>query len=120
MIKKFGSLYAGHVDLDNLGLDGTPVNDRWLPDEQLLTAFEKETGAKLDIQYQTWSNYTTKLDTALLSGNAPDALELGNTQTAKYINAGSFVDLTSVKSQFDNSAQWTGERNCFSGGAFGS
>lgn len=70
------------------------------------TAFEKETGAKLNIEYQQWSNYTTKLDTALLSGNAPDALELGNTQTAKYINAGSFVDLTSVKGQFDNSAQW--------------
>ena len=30
MITKFGSLYAGHVDLDNLGLDGTPVNDRGL------------------------------------------------------------------------------------------
>ncbi len=43
MITKFGSLYAGHVDLDNLGLDGTPVNDRWLPDEQLLTAFDKAT-----------------------------------------------------------------------------
>jgi N,N'-diacetylchitobiose transport system substrate-binding protein len=70
------------------------------------TAFEKETGATLKIEYQTWSNYTTKLDTALLSGNAPDMLELGNTQTAKYINAGSFVDLTSVKSKFDNSANW--------------
>lgn len=70
------------------------------------SAFEKETGAKLNVEYQQWSNYTTKLDTALLSGNAPDALELGNTQTAKYINAGSFVDLTSVKGQFDNSAQW--------------
>jgi N,N'-diacetylchitobiose transport system substrate-binding protein len=70
------------------------------------TAFEKETGATLKVEYQTWSNYTTKLDTALLSGNAPDALELGNTQTAKYINAGSFVDLTSVKSKFDNSSSW--------------
>jgi N,N'-diacetylchitobiose transport system substrate-binding protein len=70
------------------------------------TAFEKETGATLKIEWQTWSNYTTKLDTALLSGNAPDALELGNTQTAKYINAGSFVDLTSVKDKFDNSANW--------------
>jgi alkanesulfonate monooxygenase SsuD/methylene tetrahydromethanopterin reductase-like flavin-dependent oxidoreductase (luciferase family) len=43
MIKTFGSLYAGHVDLDNEGLDGTPVNDRWLPDEQLVTAFDKAT-----------------------------------------------------------------------------
>lgn len=70
------------------------------------SAFEKETGATLKIEWQTWSNYGTKMDTALLSGNAPDALELGNTQTAKYINAGSFVDLTSVKGKFDNSSSW--------------
>ena len=41
MITKFGSLYAGHVDLDNLGFDGTPVNDRWLSDDQLATVFDK-------------------------------------------------------------------------------
>ncbi|MFJ5923345.1 extracellular solute-binding protein [Kitasatospora sp. NPDC092948] len=68
--------------------------------------FTAQTGAEVDIQWQTWTNYTTKLDTALLSGNAPDALEVGNTQAAKYIEAGSFVDLTSVKSQFDNSDKW--------------
>lgn len=68
--------------------------------------FKAQTGADVDIQWQTWTNYTTKLDTALLSGNGPDALELGNTQTAKYIEAGSFLDLTSVKGQFDNSDKW--------------
>jgi len=68
--------------------------------------FEEETGATLKIEWQTWTNYTTKLDTALLSGNAPDLIEAGNTQTAKYIEAGSFVDLTSVKGQFDNSDKW--------------
>jgi N,N'-diacetylchitobiose transport system substrate-binding protein len=68
--------------------------------------FTAETGAKVNIQWQTWTNYSTKLDTALLSGNAPDALELGNTQTAKYIAASSFVDLTSVKDKFDNSSSW--------------
>ena len=41
MITKFGYLYAGHVDLDDLGLGGTPVNDRWLPDEDLASAFDK-------------------------------------------------------------------------------
>jgi alkanesulfonate monooxygenase SsuD/methylene tetrahydromethanopterin reductase-like flavin-dependent oxidoreductase (luciferase family) len=41
MITRFGSLYAGHVDLDNIGLDGTPVNDRWLSDEHLATVFDK-------------------------------------------------------------------------------
>ena len=41
MITKFGTLYAGHVDLDDIGLAGIPVNDRWLPDDQLATVFEK-------------------------------------------------------------------------------
>ena len=41
MITRFGSLYAGHVDLDNIGFDGTPVNDRWLSDEHIATIFDK-------------------------------------------------------------------------------
>jgi alkanesulfonate monooxygenase SsuD/methylene tetrahydromethanopterin reductase-like flavin-dependent oxidoreductase (luciferase family) len=41
MITKFGSLYAGHVDLENIGLEGTPVNDRWLSDERLASVFDK-------------------------------------------------------------------------------
>lgn len=41
MITTFGSLYAGHVDLEDIGFDGTPVNDRWLTDEHLATVFEK-------------------------------------------------------------------------------
>src|ERR1700752_2649096 len=41
MIRKFGSLFAGHVDLDNEGLEGTPANDRWLTDEHLASVFPK-------------------------------------------------------------------------------
>ena len=43
MITKFGSLFAGHVDLKDIGLAGTPVNDRWLSDEHLATVFDKAT-----------------------------------------------------------------------------
>jgi alkanesulfonate monooxygenase SsuD/methylene tetrahydromethanopterin reductase-like flavin-dependent oxidoreductase (luciferase family) len=43
MITQFGSLYAGHVDLGDHGFGATPVNDRWLPDEQLATVFDKAT-----------------------------------------------------------------------------
>lgn len=39
MINNFGSLYAGHVDLGDLGLEATPVNDRWFSDERLATIF---------------------------------------------------------------------------------
>jgi alkanesulfonate monooxygenase SsuD/methylene tetrahydromethanopterin reductase-like flavin-dependent oxidoreductase (luciferase family) len=41
MITKFGSLYAGHVDLDDIGFEGTPVNERWLSDEHLASVFDK-------------------------------------------------------------------------------
>ena len=41
MITKIDSLYAGHVDLDNIGYAGTPANDRDFSDEYLLTAFDK-------------------------------------------------------------------------------
>src|SRR5437867_4343329 len=48
MITSFGSLFAGHVDLDDEGLEGTPVNERWLPDEYLASVFPKaEAIAKL-------------------------------------------------------------------------
>ncbi len=41
MITRFGSLFAGNVDLEDIGLDGTPANDRWLSDEHLATVFSK-------------------------------------------------------------------------------
>ena len=48
MITSWGSLFAGHVDLENIGYDGTPANERSLSDEHLATAFDKaEAIAKL-------------------------------------------------------------------------
>src|SRR6201996_1980073 len=41
MITKFDSLYAGHVDLDNIGYAGTPINDRLYDNAHLATALEK-------------------------------------------------------------------------------
>ena len=35
MIKRFGSLYAGHADMSEFGFDTTPVNDRSMTDEEL-------------------------------------------------------------------------------------
>src|SRR3954463_5704068 len=69
--------------------------------------FEKATGAKVRMQWQQWANYTTKLDSTFAGSTAiPDVVELGNTQTASYIAAGAFADLTSAKKQFENSATW--------------
>ena len=41
MITRFGHLCSGDVDLTDQGLEGPPINDRWLSDEHLATAFEK-------------------------------------------------------------------------------
>ncbi len=41
MITKFDSLFAGHVDMDNVGYGGIPVNDRIFPNEHLATVFDK-------------------------------------------------------------------------------
>ena len=41
MITKFDSLYAGHIDMDDVGYSGTAVNDRHFGNDQLAKAFDK-------------------------------------------------------------------------------
>ena len=59
MITKFGSLFAGHVDFDDMGFDATPVNERRLSDEKLATVFDKTEAIVLKMEelgYDTfWS-----------------------------------------------------------------
>ena len=40
MITNFGALYAGHVDLGDIGLEATALNDRNFSDEHLATMDE--------------------------------------------------------------------------------
>ena len=47
MITKFGTLYAGHVDMGETGMAGTPVNDRSLSNERLISVFDKAAGGWL-------------------------------------------------------------------------
>ena len=39
MIKRFHCLYVGQIDLDNVGLAGTPANERRYPRERLSEVF---------------------------------------------------------------------------------
>jgi alkanesulfonate monooxygenase SsuD/methylene tetrahydromethanopterin reductase-like flavin-dependent oxidoreductase (luciferase family) len=41
MISKFDSLYAGHVDMTDIGYGGTAVNDRKFDNEHLMTVYSK-------------------------------------------------------------------------------
>ena len=41
MIKRFHALYVGQVELDNIGRNGTPANDRRYSNDQLASVFDK-------------------------------------------------------------------------------
>ena len=41
MITKFDSLYAGHVDMDDIGYAGTAVNDRLFDNDHLASVYAK-------------------------------------------------------------------------------
>jgi N,N'-diacetylchitobiose transport system substrate-binding protein len=71
------------------------------------SAFQaKHPGAVVDVQYQQWPTHLTKFDAALAGGNAPDVIEMGNTETTKYMAAGAFDALQA--SSFPNSKTWLG------------
>jgi N,N'-diacetylchitobiose transport system substrate-binding protein len=63
-------------------------------------------GWDVDIQYQTWSTHLSKFDATLAGNNAPDVIEMGNTEMTKYMAAGAFQDLTAERSSFPNAATW--------------
>ncbi len=50
MITKFSVLYVGQIELDNVGLHGTPADERWYPNERLIEAFQtsKEVAQLMD------------------------------------------------------------------------
>ena len=41
MIDKFGSLFAGHIDLPDMGFAATAANDRFYSNDELITVFDK-------------------------------------------------------------------------------
>ena len=63
-------------------------------------------GVDVNVQYQQWTTHLQKFDATLAGGNAPDVIEMGNTEMTKYMAAGAFQDLTSSRGSFDNSGNW--------------
>jgi N,N'-diacetylchitobiose transport system substrate-binding protein len=64
----------------------------------------KHPGVDVDVQYQTWGTHLTKFDAALAGGDAPDVIEMGNTEMTKYMAAGAFRQLT--KANYPNAKTW--------------
>ena len=83
---------------------GTPTKlTVWIMDgsvtEELLKKFETQyeaahQGIDLDIQIQQWDGIGERVTAALASTDAPDVIEVGNTQVAQYSASGGVTDLT--------------------------
>ncbi|MEV4064873.1 extracellular solute-binding protein [Nonomuraea dietziae] len=75
----------------------------WIMDgsvtQELLKQFETDyeaahKGVDLDIQIQAWDGIGERVTAALASTDAPDVIEVGNTQVAQYSASGGVRDLT--------------------------
>jgi N,N'-diacetylchitobiose transport system substrate-binding protein len=66
----------------------------------------KHPGVDVKVQYQTWGDHLTKFDATIAGGDTPDVIELGNTETTKYMANGALRQLT--PSNFPNSRTWLG------------
>jgi N,N'-diacetylchitobiose transport system substrate-binding protein len=97
---------------------GKPAKARtltvWLMDGDLSTqatdainaAFEKATGAKVNVQIQQWANINTKISTALAQDNPPDVVEIGNTDVPLFAAAGALTDITSEQPSMAAGQTW--------------
>jgi len=72
--------------------------------DEATARYKQATGGDVKVEYQQWGTVLTNLDTALAGNDAPDVVELGNTQMSKYVFDGAFAELD--KSKFENSANW--------------
>ncbi|MGW4809768.1 extracellular solute-binding protein [Kitasatospora sp. NPDC004272] len=65
---------------------------------------EKYPKVQIKLSYHEWGKKVSELDAAIAAGQAPDVVELGNTETLKYIVDGSL--LKQEANTFDNSDNW--------------
>jgi N,N'-diacetylchitobiose transport system substrate-binding protein len=60
----------------------------------LSSAFKKETGAELDVQFVPWAEAHDKFVNSIAGGTTPDVAEVGTTWTPEFADAGALVDLS--------------------------
>jgi multiple sugar transport system substrate-binding protein len=60
---------------------------------RVVTAFEKETGATVELTELSWNDGKTKLMAAFSSNTAPDVVELGSDWVAQFSSAGVLMEL---------------------------
>ena len=76
----------------------------------------QHSGVDVNIQYQSWDTVLQKFDASIAANDTPDVIELGNTQTTKYMAAGA---LAAIKAKnYPNSKTWLNalKQSCSYGG----
>ncbi|MFE1922229.1 extracellular solute-binding protein [Streptomyces asoensis] len=82
---------------------GRTALDVWLMRDSVSAAFQKEfeagfekdhPGIDVKIQIQEWDGIGEKVTAALASNDAPDVIEVGNTQVAQYAQSGGLTDFS--------------------------
>ncbi|MFJ8694707.1 extracellular solute-binding protein [Streptomyces roseolilacinus] len=85
----------------------------WLMRDSVSASFQQEFAAAfakshpdidLKIQIQEWDGIGQKVTAALASNDAPDVIEVGNTQVAQYAQSGGLLDLTNKKADLGGDA----------------
>ncbi|WP_108988557.1 extracellular solute-binding protein [Streptomyces coelicoflavus] len=85
------------------GAGGSTGLDVWLMRDSVSAEFQKEfetgfekahPGIDLKIQIQEWEGIGEKVTAALASNDAPDVIEVGNTQVAQYAQSGGLTDFS--------------------------
>ncbi|MET8969483.1 extracellular solute-binding protein [Streptomyces hydrogenans] len=95
---------------DGQDAGGPTVLDVWLMRDSVSDAFQEEFEAGFEkdhpeidvrIQIQEWEGIGEKVTAALASNDAPDVIEVGNTQVAQYAQSGGLTDFTSKVGELD-------------------
>nr|WP_203635098.1 extracellular solute-binding protein [Streptomyces sp. SID10815] len=98
---------SGSDDAAGDGAGGTSELTVWLMRDSVSAAFQKEFATAfaadhpdihLKIQIQEWDGIGQKVTAALAGNDAPDVIEVGNTQVAQYAQSGGLLDLSDKKS----------------------
>lgn len=86
-----GAAEAGDITLWVNGADTPPELRDWLK-----TTFEEQNpGSTLTIEEQSWTDLVPKITTALADpANAPDVVEIGNTQAPTFTSVGAFKEIS--------------------------
>ncbi|MFF4979483.1 extracellular solute-binding protein [Streptomyces sp. NPDC001046] len=83
--------------------DGATTIDVWLMRDSVSAQFQKQFVAGFEaahpdidvkVQIQEWDGVGEKVTAALASSDAPDVIETGNTQVARYARSGGLLDLS--------------------------